>query len=100
MPKLQRVTFHESDIRATFHQNNAFHQSNVPSEWLCCPACDNDQARSETPARRLSLGEALTNLVWARATSLPDVRASVNWMYAAKMKSEGVAMYDAAVSLK
>ena len=49
---------------------------------------------------RLSLGEALTNLVWARATSLPDVRASVNWMYAAKMKSEGVAMYDAAVSLK
>ena len=49
---------------------------------------------------RLSLGEALTNLVWARATSLPDVRASVNWMYAAKMESEGVAMYDAATSLK
>jgi len=49
---------------------------------------------------RLALGEALTNLVWARATSLPDVRASVNWMYAAKMKSEGVAMYDAAVCLK
>ena len=49
---------------------------------------------------RLSLGEALTNLVWARATSLPDVRASVNWMYAAKMKSEGVAMYDAAIALK
>ncbi|GAX81039.1 hypothetical protein CEUSTIGMA_g8474.t1 [Chlamydomonas eustigma] len=49
---------------------------------------------------RLAVGEALTNLVWARATSLPDVRASVNWMYAAKMKSEGVAMYDAANSLK
>lgn len=49
---------------------------------------------------RLALGEALTNLVWARATSLPDVRASVNWMYAAKMKSEGVAMYDAAEALK
>jgi len=49
---------------------------------------------------RLSLGEALTNLVWARSTALPDVRASVNWMYAAKMKSEGVAMYDAATSLR
>jgi phosphoribosylformylglycinamidine synthase len=49
---------------------------------------------------RLAVGEALTNLVWARATSLPDVRASVNWMYAAKMKSEGVAMYDAANALK
>jgi phosphoribosylformylglycinamidine synthase len=45
---------------------------------------------------RLALGEALTNLVWARATSLEDVRASVNWMYAAKMKSEGAAMWDAA----
>eukprot|EP00887_Chlorella_sp_A99_P003357 scaffold26.g3357.t1 len=31
---------------------------------------------------RLALGEALTNLVWARATSLRDVKASVNWMYA------------------
>jgi phosphoribosylformylglycinamidine synthase len=49
---------------------------------------------------RLSLGEALTNLVFAAATSLPDVRASVNWMYAAKMKAEGVAMYDAAEALK
>ncbi len=38
--------------------------------------------------------------VLARATSLPDVRASVNWMYAAKMKSEGAAMYDAAISLR
>ncbi|PNH07785.1 putative phosphoribosylformylglycinamidine synthase, chloroplastic/mitochondrial [Tetrabaena socialis] len=49
---------------------------------------------------RLALGEALTNLVWARATSLADVRASVNWMYAAKMKGEGAAMWDAAISLR
>ncbi|GLC44010.1 hypothetical protein PLESTB_000219600 [Pleodorina starrii] len=49
---------------------------------------------------RLALGEALTNLVWARATSLEDIRASVNWMYAAKMKSEGAAMWDAAISLR
>ena len=31
---------------------------------------------------RVALGEALTNLVWARITKLPDVKASVNWMYA------------------
>ena len=49
---------------------------------------------------RLALGEALTNLVWARVTSLPDVKASVNWMYAAKLGSEGAAMYDAAVALR
>lgn len=29
---------------------------------------------------RLALGEALTNLVWAAATKLEDVKASVNWM--------------------
>lgn len=29
---------------------------------------------------RLALGEALTNLVWAAATDLSDVKASVNWM--------------------
>ena len=29
---------------------------------------------------RLALGEALTNLIWAAATELQDVKASVNWM--------------------
>lgn len=49
---------------------------------------------------RLALAEALTNLVWAAATSIPDIKASVNWMYAAKMEGEGAAMYDAAVALR
>ncbi|WIA34688.1 hypothetical protein OEZ86_013001 [Tetradesmus obliquus] len=49
---------------------------------------------------RMSMGEALTNLCWAAATSLADVKASVNWMYAAKMKSEGAAMYEAACALR
>jgi phosphoribosylformylglycinamidine synthase len=49
---------------------------------------------------RMALGEALTNLVWARATSLRDVKASVNWMYAAKMGSEGAAMYASACALR
>ena len=34
---------------------------------------------------RLALAEALTNLVWAPVTGLADVRASVNWMHAAKV---------------
>ncbi|XP_064949960.1 probable phosphoribosylformylglycinamidine synthase, chloroplastic/mitochondrial [Musa acuminata AAA Group] len=48
---------------------------------------------------RLAVGEALTNLVWAKVTSLGDVKASGNWMYAAKLEGEGAAMYDAAVAL-
>ncbi|KAG6520153.1 probable phosphoribosylformylglycinamidine synthase, chloroplastic/mitochondrial [Zingiber officinale] len=48
---------------------------------------------------RLAIGEALTNLVWAKVTSLGDVKASGNWMYAAKLDGEGAAMYDAAMSL-
>lgn len=48
---------------------------------------------------RLAVGEALTNLVWAKVTSLADVKASGNWMYAAKLDGEGAAMYDAAIAL-
>ncbi|KAL4565824.1 hypothetical protein LXL04_029930 [Taraxacum kok-saghyz] len=49
---------------------------------------------------RLAVGEALTNLVWAKITCLGDVKASGNWMYAAKLDGEGAAMYDAAVALE
>ncbi|KAF8011879.1 hypothetical protein BT93_I0110 [Corymbia citriodora subsp. variegata] len=48
---------------------------------------------------RLAVGEALTNLVWAKVSSLSDVKASGNWMYAAKLDGEGAAMYDAATAL-
>eukprot|EP00210_Caulerpa_lentillifera_P008256 g7879.t1 len=48
---------------------------------------------------RLALGEAITNLVWAQVTALEDVKCSVNWMFAAKMGSEGAAMYSAANAL-
>ncbi|KAK8444899.1 hypothetical protein SEVIR_9G223800v4 [Setaria viridis] len=48
---------------------------------------------------RLAVGEALTNLVWAKVTSLADVKASGNWMYAAKLDGEGADMYDAGVAL-
>ncbi|KMT18055.1 hypothetical protein BVRB_2g032480 [Beta vulgaris subsp. vulgaris] len=48
---------------------------------------------------RLAIGEALTNLIWAKITSLSDVKASGNWMYAAKLDGEGADMYDAASAL-
>ncbi|XP_010543774.1 PREDICTED: probable phosphoribosylformylglycinamidine synthase, chloroplastic/mitochondrial [Tarenaya hassleriana] len=48
---------------------------------------------------KITVGEALTNLVWAKVTSLSDVKASGNWMYAAKLEGEGAAMYDAATAL-
>ncbi|CAM0956817.1 unnamed protein product [Alopecurus aequalis] len=48
---------------------------------------------------RLAVGEALTNLVWAKVTSLADVKASGNWMYAAKLDGEGADMYDAAIAM-
>eukprot|EP00923_Selenidium_pygospionis_P043018 GHVN01074146.1.p1 GENE.GHVN01074146.1~~GHVN01074146.1.p1 ORF type:complete len:2085 (-),score=365.76 GHVN01074146.1:861-6374(-) len=50
------------------------------------------------PARmaRLSVAEALTNLVWAPITALSDVRCSGNWMWPAKYPGEAIRMYNAA----
>ncbi len=48
---------------------------------------------------RMTAGETLTNLVWARITSIEDIRCSGNWMWAAKLPGEGAAMYDAACAL-
>ncbi|GAB4388737.1 MAG: phosphoribosylformylglycinamidine synthase [Thermodesulfovibrionales bacterium] len=48
---------------------------------------------------RMSVAEALTNLVWARATALEDVRCSANWMWAAKLPGEGALIYDAAAAM-
>jgi hypothetical protein len=38
---------------------------------------------------RMSLGESLTNLVFANTTGLEDVKYSGNWMYAAKLPGRG-----------
>lgn len=48
---------------------------------------------------RLTVGEALTNLVWARVTSLSDLKSSCNWMWAAKMEGEGAKMWRACKAL-
>ncbi|XP_026328258.1 phosphoribosylformylglycinamidine synthase [Hyposmocoma kahamanoa] len=48
---------------------------------------------------RLSLGEALTNLVFAGITELEDVKCSGNWMWAGKVGAEGAALVVACKAL-
>ncbi|XP_013856660.1 phosphoribosylformylglycinamidine synthase [Austrofundulus limnaeus] len=43
----------------------------------------------------MAVGEALTNLVFARVTALKDVKCSGNWMWAAKLPGEGVCLWEA-----
>ena len=49
---------------------------------------------------RMAVGEALTNLIWARVSALEDVRCSANWMWAAKLPGEGAALHDAAAAMR
>ncbi|MBA4349034.1 MAG: phosphoribosylformylglycinamidine synthase [Thermodesulfovibrio sp.] len=49
---------------------------------------------------RMSVGEALTNIVWARISSLQDIKCSANWMWAPKLLGEGARLYDAAVAMR
>uniref|UniRef100_A0A914XCJ2 FGAR-AT PurM N-terminal-like domain-containing protein n=1 Tax=Plectus sambesii TaxID=2011161 RepID=A0A914XCJ2_9BILA len=44
---------------------------------------------------RMSVGEALTNLVFAPITDLRDVKCSGNWMWAAKLPGEGAQLVRA-----
>ncbi len=48
---------------------------------------------------RLSVTEALTNIVWARITDIEDIKCSANWMWAAKLPGEGVRLYRAAQAM-
>ena len=49
---------------------------------------------------RLSVGEALTNMVFAKISALEDIKCSGNWMWAAKLPGEGAMLYDAAVAMR
>jgi phosphoribosylformylglycinamidine synthase len=49
---------------------------------------------------RLSVGEALTNIVWARVSALEDIKCSGNWMWSAKLPGEGARLYEAALALR
>jgi phosphoribosylformylglycinamidine synthase len=48
---------------------------------------------------RMCVGEAMTNIVWAKVSRLEDIKCSGNWMWAAKLPGEGARLYDAAVAL-
>jgi hypothetical protein len=43
----------------------------------------------------MTVGEALTNLVWARVTRRQDVKCSANWMWPAKLEGESARMWEA-----
>ncbi|SDP29847.1 phosphoribosylformylglycinamidine synthase [Desulforhopalus singaporensis] len=49
---------------------------------------------------RMAVGEALTNLVWAKIEDLEQVKCSANWMWAPKLAGEGAALYDAAEAMR
>ncbi|CAG5135184.1 unnamed protein product [Candidula unifasciata] len=44
---------------------------------------------------RLSVAEALTNIMFASITDIKDIKCSGNWMWPAKLEGEGVALLDA-----
>ncbi|CAM9462984.1 unnamed protein product [Ascophyllum nodosum] len=49
---------------------------------------------------RLTVAESLTNIMWAKLTSMEDIKASGNWMYAAKLPGECAKMWKACVALR
>ncbi|PID76425.1 MAG: phosphoribosylformylglycinamidine synthase [Deltaproteobacteria bacterium] len=49
---------------------------------------------------RMAVGEALTNLVWAKIEDLEQIKCSANWMWAPKLPGEGAAIYDAARAMR
>jgi phosphoribosylformylglycinamidine synthase len=49
---------------------------------------------------RMTVAEAMTNLMWAKLSSIEDIKCSGNWMYAAKLPGEGSKMYDACEALR
>jgi len=49
---------------------------------------------------RMAVGEALTNLVFAKIEDLEQVKCSANWMWAPKLPGEGAALYDAAEAMR
>lgn len=48
---------------------------------------------------RMTVAEALSNLVFAAISDLRDVKCSGNWMWAAKLPGEGAALYDTCTAM-
>jgi len=48
---------------------------------------------------RMTVAEALTNIVWAKISDLEDIKCSGNWMWAAKLPGECATLYAAAKAM-
>lgn len=55
---------------------------------------------SSAAMARMVVAESMTNLVWAKWSSIEDIKSSGNWMYAAKLAGEGAKMYEACEALR
>jgi phosphoribosylformylglycinamidine synthase len=55
---------------------------------------------SSAAMARMTVAEAMTNIMWAKISKIEDIKASGNWMYAAKLPGEGAKMYDACEALR
>lgn len=49
---------------------------------------------------RMTVAEMLTNITWARLSSLKDIKCSGNWMWAPKLPGEGARLYDTATAMR
>ena len=49
---------------------------------------------------RMAVGEAITNIMWAKISALEHIKCSGNWMWAPKLPGEGAALYDAACAMR
>jgi len=54
---------------------------------------------STEASARMSVGEMMTNIMWAKVNRLEDIKISGNWMWPAKHPGEGVELYKAAKAL-
>ncbi|XP_025074546.1 phosphoribosylformylglycinamidine synthase [Pogonomyrmex barbatus] len=54
---------------------------------------------NEAIGARMTVVEALSNLVFARISELRDVKCSGNWMWPAKLPGEGAALYNACMAM-
>jgi phosphoribosylformylglycinamidine synthase len=55
---------------------------------------------SPAAGARMAVGEAWTNLVWAKIDDPEQVKCSANWMWAPKLAGEGAALNDAARAMR
>ncbi|MCX8110206.1 MAG: phosphoribosylformylglycinamidine synthase, partial [Syntrophorhabdaceae bacterium] len=49
---------------------------------------------------RMSVGEAVTNIMWAYIGKIDKIKCSANWMWAPKLSGEGAALYDAVSAMR